>query len=492
MRFKKLMFCGLLAGALSLYGCDSDSDSAAIDPGGNAGDGDTLQVPETFAFESRFTPGESSVSYDGQVARQVLIADLRKIVDGMGERITSGEFSAGTTTRDEVLAVMESYFDEGVDTLAAESILLLPDSVATLQPTYGEISSDKNLRGKTAGNDDVTDHKDWDGDDTAGATPAFVGWPNQTPESLVRMWFDEVADNVMTELNGIQRTLDVGGTPVDVPVYISDNGYHLGQLVEKFLLAAVAYSQGTDDYLDDDVDGKGLLTDNVNPDGDDSPFTTLEHQWDEGFGYFGAARDYNGYTDQEIADDVFRDSVEVDGSIDLQSEFNFALAGYAAKRDLGSTDPQTDFSKAIFDGLLTGRAIITAADGDLTSEELADLQDQRDIVVENWETVMAANVAHYINTTLSDMADLEQTVNLENLEALAAHWSEMKAFALMLQFNPRKAISDADLDTLHGRIGIAPVLPGEAGFDTYDEDLVQARALIRDAYGFSDANVENW
>lgn len=501
MRFQQLMFCGLLAGALGLSACDSDSDNdvAGNDPGGNGGGSgsDTLQVPETFTFDSRFSGSESSVAYDGQVARQVLIADLRKIVDGMGERIGS-DFTTNTT-KDDVLAVMESYFDEGVDTLANESILLLPDDVETLQPRYGDISSGKNLVGKTAGNDDVTDHRDWDGDDTEGASPAFKGWPNDpahTPESLLRMWFDEVADNVMTQLGGAQRTLDVNGTSVNIPVFISDKGYHLGQLVEKFLLGAVAYSQGTDDYLDDDVQGKGLLTDNVNPDKDGTPFTQLEHQFDEGFGYLGAARDYNDYTDEEIANDEFRDSVEQDGFIDLQSEFNFGLAGYAAKRDIGSTDPRTDFTKAIFDGFLTGRAIIDAAEGDLTAEELADVQEQRDIVVENWEKVMAANVAHYINSTRSDMTDIEQAVTpgetLEALKDLAAHWSEMKSFALMLQFNPRKSISDADFDQLHDLIGIAPVLPGEDGFDTYDDDLLQARAIIRDAYGFSDANVENW
>ncbi len=68
----------------------------------------------------------------------------------------------------------------------------------------------------------------------------------------------------------------------------------------------------------------------------------------------------------------------------------------------------------------------------------------------------------------------------------------MKSFALMLQFNPRKAISDADFDQLHGLIGIAPVLPGEDGFDAYDDDLLAARDIIRDAYGFSEANVANW
>ena len=491
----------ILTLGLGLAACDDDDDddnggegdaSEDTDNGGTNGDDDssddngggdddaTIQTPSTYSFSSRFGP-ESSVSYDGQVARQVLIADLRKVIDGMGERITSGEFSAGTTTREDVLAILESYYDDGVDTLDTNPILLLPATVETQQPTYGDISSGKNLVDKTAGNDAVTEHRDWSSE--------FVGWADQTPEALIRQWFDAVADQVMTELGGTNRTLTVDGTDVDIPVYITDEGQHLGQLVEKFLLGAVNYSQGMDDYLDDDVDEKGLLTDNVNPDDGENPFTALEHQWDEGFGYFGAARDYTDYTDEAIANDVYRDS-DGDGAIDLLSEFNFALAGYAAKRDLGSTDPATDFTQAIFDAFLTGREIITNAADALSEAELDALKAQRDIAVSAWEQVMAANVAHYINSTLSDLeSDLTQT---ENVAALAAHWSEMKAFALMLQFNPRKAISDTDFATLHARIGEAPVLPGEAGFDTYADELLEARGIIRDAYEFSETNVANW
>jgi hypothetical protein len=485
----------ILTLGLGLAACDDDDDdengsedaaSEDTDEGGTNGDDSssdddaTIQTPSTYAFSSRFGP-ESSVSYDGQVARQVLIADLRDVIDGMGERITSGEFSAGTTTRADVLAILESYYDQGVDTLADNSILLLPETVDTRQPTYGDISSGKNLVDKTAGNDAVTEYRDWSSE--------FVGWADQTPEALIRQWFDAVADQVMTELGGTNRTLTVDGTAVDIPVYITDEGQHLGQLVEKFLLGAVNYAQAMDDYLDDDVDEKGLLTDNVNPDDGENPFTALEHQWDEGFGYFGAARDYTDYTDEAIANEIYRDS-DGDGFIDLQSEFNFALAGYAAKRDLGSTDPATDFTQTIFDAFVTGRAIISNADGALSEAELDALKAQRDIAVSGWEQVMAANVAHYINTTLSDLeSDLTQTANVA---ALAAHWSEMKAFALMLQFNPRKAISDADFATLHGLMGEAPVLPGEAGFDTYAAELRQARRILRDAYGFSEANVTNW
>ena len=79
-------------------------------------------------------------------------------------------------------------------------------------------------------------------------------------------------------------------------------------MVEKVLLMAVAFSQGADDYLDldlDDKDADGVaLAKGVNAsntpkkDGDD--YTQLEHQIDEGYGYFGAARAYLKYDDATI------------------------------------------------------------------------------------------------------------------------------------------------------------------------------------------------
>ena len=71
-------------------------------------------------------------------------------------------------------------------------------------------------------------------------------------------------------------------------------------------------------------------------------YTTLEHQWDEAYGYWGGARDYSAYTDAEIAgaggrpnfENGYHDTNE-DGLIDLLSELNFSASVNAAKRDLG-------------------------------------------------------------------------------------------------------------------------------------------------------------
>jgi hypothetical protein len=130
----------------------------------------------------------------------------------------------------------------------------------------------------------------------------------------------------------------------------------------------VFFSQGTDDYLDSDVDGKGLLSSNaqVVKDGVAKPYSALGHAWDEGFGYFGAARDYNDYTDTQAAGKGevgtprakgYHDT-NGDGKIDLKSEYNFGHSRNCAKRDRGSAGgATTDFSKDVMDAFLAGRTL---------------------------------------------------------------------------------------------------------------------------------------
>jgi len=77
----------------------------------------------------------------------------------------------------------------------------------------------------------------------------------------------------------------------------------------------------------------------------------------------------------------------------------------------------------------------------------------------------------------------------------AKHWSELKGFALSFQFNPVSPMSEADFETLHRLIGDSPVgasstLPVDDA--AYRADLLEARALIGETYGFESDNIENW
>ena len=168
---------------------------------------------------------------------------------------------------------------------------------------------------------------DWDSE--------FAGWDTwgdtevQNPENLVRLWAG------MIDAMAVERTnAMIGNDPSGVPitkVYVTPAGHDLQQLIQKFLLGAVAFSQGADDYLDDDLDGKGLNADNTEA-VEGKAYTALEHAYDEGFGYFGAARDYLAYTDDEIAGKGGRDGwskgyydTNGDGQVDLKTEINWGI-----------------------------------------------------------------------------------------------------------------------------------------------------------------------
>ena len=466
--------------------------------GGDSNSGSRVNVPSTYQFDSKFEIGESSVSYSGQIARQVLISELNyEINTRLQQRVDASEFTAdANTATSEALAILNSYYADGTDVLDSNALLTVPGNA--LQQTFGAISLDKKLQDKVAGNDSSTDHKDWD-------NGGFVGWTAASPDALVGQWFQLIAENTSDAVMGSARSVDFTGTgsgtgAVTLKIYQTEDGLDLKQLVQKFLLGAVNFSQGTDDYLDDATAAKGLLTSNAAPSGDGSPYSTLEHQFDEGFGYFGAAINYNDYTDEEIAgsggrvefEDGYNDFDE-DGMIDLLSEFNFGHSTNAAKRDIGSTTG-TDFTKATFDAFLTGRALISKTAGrELTELEASALATQRDIIVENWEKAISATVVHYINDVLADM-DRFGTVDYSYSDHIK-HWAEMKGFALGLQFNPRSPLNEGTLFAdFHALVGERPVLPDAASQDItdYRQALLDARDLLEAAYGFAEADVANW
>ena len=65
----KLLY--ILSFALMLMiGCEDNDDTAAEED-------NSISTPTEFVFESRFTEGESSVYYNGQVVRQLLINDIK-------------------------------------------------------------------------------------------------------------------------------------------------------------------------------------------------------------------------------------------------------------------------------------------------------------------------------------------------------------------------------------------------------------------------------
>lgn len=461
---------------------------------------DSLNAPATYTFASKFEASESSVSYSGQTARQVLILELNNYISsGLKADLDADKF----TTAAQVKAKLMSFYakssedwqsDIDNNTQLAISAVSVAAPLALKQTKITDISSShKNLQGKVAGNDAAGQHKDW--------ATELVGWNakgSTTPNGVVEALFDQLAANAKKSIDGELRK-DIAGNTI-TKVYVNEDGTDIKQLVQKFLLGAVNFSQGTDDYLDNTIEGKGLLA-SYEQDGTKT-YTKVEHQFDEGFGYFGAARNYNAYTDLEIRAKSGRDGwnkgyqdTNNDKMIDLKSEFNLSNSVNAAKRDVGTAGnaKPTDFTKQAFDAFLKGRKILNDTAGNaLTADQKTTLLEQRDIAVLTWEKAISATVIHYINDTKADLDKIGTAgYSADDFANLAKHWSELKGFSLNLQFSPFSPVTDEQFAMMQEKIGMKPEVDATK-VAAYKTKLDEVRTMLQNAYHFDAENVTKW
>ena len=408
-------------------GCE-DEEVADNDPGTT-----TIETPTEFVFESRFEEhaGESSVSYSGQVVRNLLVNDIKT-------QIGTDAGSGDATT---LLSMMAN--DD------PNRMILTSTTPASMQTKYHDIS---------------TSHLN----DRLDAVSSYIlpGYEMNAGDAI-SAWVTDAVTNGKTNADGIR----------------------LDQMVQKTLWGAVAYWQGTSKYMSKIPNDDNTMSD----DGD--PYTAMEHHWDESFGYFGAARDYNtGYSDDNARKTSQNDS-NGDGSIDFKSEFNSGWGITAAKRDLvDGVSVDYDFTGTIMNAYLEGRTLI------YNQAPLDEILVQRDIILNTWEKVVAAVTIHYVNDVAADMAALypaDSTAGpLSDLSAdLNNHWGEMRGYANGLLYNDFKVISDSDLNTVLTTMGTSPVYPedGEFAFYTYHGMLLTTvKSLLQAAYGFSDEHMANW
>ena len=434
-----------------------------------------------------------SVSYSGQVARHLLILELTNYI---GSGLQSDLDAEMFTSRQQVLDKLMSLYkttDEAYDLELGERALTVSTIVDAKQSILKDISSSKkDLSGKIAGNDEKGQHKDW--------STEFVAYGDKgsmSPEALIEHFLGKVADNAEKFLMGEIRTDNFDNEITKV--YLGQDGQDYKQLVQKVLLGAVAFSQGADDYLDDDIAEKGLNADHVNL-VDGKSYTNLEHQYDEGFGYFGAARDYLVYTDDEIAKKGGREEFQGmhdsdgDAELDFKSEFNFGHSQNAAKRDRGTADNTnpTDLTKEAMTAFIAGRQLLsdTANIGaNLDEAQMLELKGFRDTALLAWEKSIAATAIHYINDTNGDL-DTFGTDDFSYAN-LAKHWSELKGFVISLQFSRFSPLTDEQQAEVNTLIGDAPALAAD-DIEAYQAKLIQAREILGTAYGFDTENVEKW
>ncbi len=446
--------------ALTACGDDStdnqDSSTNVEDSENHDHDGD---APNNFTFESRYLEGESSVFYSGQTTRYLLWSELTAAVKNIGDETT------GQDVKD-LLKYYVDYADVGGAMDDAIESYSLNGEDSLKQSFFSDVSSSAPSLSQKLPENDI------------GWTTTVKGWSGATTTyEVIDDLIESIGDAYQEGIDGIVR-LDPLGNPIEKD-YVLENGVDAQQVLQKFINGAVMYSQGVADYLGDDVEGKGILSDNteaVVKNGEAKTYTALEHVWDESFGYFGAARDFLEYTAEEAAGkggredfaNAYHDS-NGDGFIDLKSEINQGYAVTASKRDRAGEG--LSLGSDIVSAYLQGRHLISTSES-WGETELGELQEIRDSILANWERAIAATTVHYVNDTLKD---LSMDASEYDFATHAKHWSELLGYALMLQFNPDSRIPGVALDGIYAVIGSAPLIPGVDS----ESDIQDYKAAIR-------------
>ena len=386
--------------AVSMIGSSAIADGHSVNYG-----------PFPITLKSYSGEKNNSVSYTGQIARHVL-HDSLKVLAGQGN---GGENS--TALEKEML----SYFSGSEKNKA----IIAPGSKGEFvvkQTTLNEISSGKNIEGKF-----------YNG--------SMMAWPGS-------MKGREVALQMIKKASIANKGVD------------AENGYNWPQLISKFTMGAMAYSQAVDNYLDEKLEA-GTKPNNK-PYKDGAHYTGKEHSWDEGFGYFGAAAHTLSLTaDQAYGVAKRKDMVSADangdGVVDLKSEMIFGPAYYAAAFDR-SGSKTTKYLHTIMQAYVDGRKVITTANGAILSDgERQMLKNHASTIESNWELVLAEAVFKYAGSVYKDIVKMQEdgADQAKAYNAYVKHWGELKGFSMALQSGRNNLGETAD--TLNDLILFGPV-----------------------------------
>ncbi|MBD3627465.1 MAG: DUF4856 domain-containing protein [Cyclobacterium sp.] len=216
----------------------------------------------------------------------------------------------------------------------------------------------------------------------------------------------DVAANNTAAADGIAGRIERGNTGNYVNV--NEKGWEFTQFIEKGLMGAVFYDQIFNSYLSQAKIGESVDNENLV---EGKNYTTMEHHWDEAFGYWGVPTDFPN------------------GDPVLTPEYKRFWANYTDGRD-----GLLNVSQPLMDAYILGRAAIVAKEHAVKSEQI-------EIIIDLHELVSAATAVHYINDAMGYLSSGDQG-NLLHVV------SEAYTFVQALQFSPRKKISQSDITAI--------------------------------------------
>ena len=234
--------------------------------------------------------------------------------------------------------------------------------------------------------------------------------------------------------NGVAGIVQSG----DAGPYLMDaNGQEYTQLISKGLMGAVFYHQITGYYLTDEKIGDGVDNTSAVSTEDGKYYTAMEHHWDEAFGYFTTATNF-----------------PEDGTDRFWGEYANVV------------NPSLGSNEILMNAFLKGRAAIS--NDDMTSKN-----EQRDIIIEEMERVVAGAAIHYMNKARDQFAN----------DARRNHFlSEGMGFINGLRFNPNASLSPQQINAIKSEIG-------DNFYDVTVSDILSVRDQLSAAFEMD--NVKN-
>lgn len=377
--------------------CSSDDDSINQNP--------EVEAPLTYKFSRE---GNSTVDFNGQTTRIQMAMELRSALSDNTQSAAAlqGMFAHVEGEND--------FSDANLD------------------------ASNKNVRSKVAASKDYF---------AANTTVS------NTIKTLMDSWIEDQAtivfanwDNTATAGTAGQLQQAGGGKMR----YVNAKGLELDQAISKTLIGGLMTDQMLNNYLSTSVLDEGSNIDNNNNGvvEDGKSYTTMEHKWDEAYGYL-----YGNEADPSVpvlgADSFLNTYLK---QVDADPDF----AGIAAE---------------VYDALKLGRAAIVAKNYEVRDAQVA-------IVRENISKVIAVRAVHYLQAGKVKMA-------AEDIAGAFHALSETYGFINSLQFT-RQPNTDMPYFT-HDEVSVfmSKLMEGNGFWDVAPETLDTMSGTIASKFGFT-------
>lgn len=304
---------------LALIGCSSDED------GSNPPDDNQVIPPANYVFER---DNATTVSFSGQTTR-ILMAE--ELIDAMKD--------FDNLTKADLMSMYDH--QEGANDFSD------PDLNA----------SNKNMRSKTAASADYFS-------------------TNATESATIKSTFDgyiATQADVVTPNRNVEAEPGVAGQIADgnSTRYVDARGLEMDQLLGKGTIGALMADQMLNNYLSTAVldEGTNVADNDADVLAEDKNYTTMEHKWDEAYGYLYGTSESGSDPNATIGeDDSFLNKYV--GRVEDDPDF----AGIAAE---------------IYDAFKLGRAAIVAKNYELRDEQAA-------IIREKVSEVIAIRAVYYL------------------------------------------------------------------------------------------------